>query len=478
VQEAQVEAPIRLHEAPAEISAPAAPERSRTAIEVRTSRRRAQLIASVGRAAALWLPVYALLAGHLSSFAEGVAAAVLVTAVFVLAQRGCVAAARLTVQACGPGMASALGVAVGLLGVSALNVWAPGLQLSPVLLLELAGAVFLASTVWERVVDKSIVTKRRVLIVGAGPAGSELAEELELSGNTYFDVVGFVDDDRDSETVAGLPLHGKVADLQAIIASQKPDIVVLAVAQNRLEVFKHLLGSAGSGFRVAELSQFYEQAFGRVPVRHLTAAWFMSVLHLYQRPYTRIAKRAFDTVVASIGLILTAPLMPVIALLVRRTPGPIIFRQNRLGEGGNIFTIYKFRTMRENAEEDGIPLWAEEEDPRVTRTGRFLRRTRLDELPQLWNVLKGDMSIVGPRPERPEFYEQLEDKVPFWSRRHLVKPGITGWAQVRRGYTSDSEGTAEKLSFDLWYLRHRSLLVDLTICGKTFLTLIDGDGAR
>jgi lipopolysaccharide/colanic/teichoic acid biosynthesis glycosyltransferase len=134
--------------------------------------------------------------------------------------------------------------------------------------------------------------------------------------------------------------------------------------------------------------------------------------------------------------------------------------------------------MRENAEEDGIPLWAEEEDPRVTRTGRFLRRTRLDELPQLWNVLKGDMSIVGPRPERPEFYEQLEDKVPFWSRRHLVKPGITGWAQVRRGYTSDSEGTAEKLSFDLWYLRHRSLLVDLTICGKTFLTLIDGDGAR
>jgi lipopolysaccharide/colanic/teichoic acid biosynthesis glycosyltransferase len=162
---------------------------------------------------------------------------------------------------------------------------------------------------------------------------------------------------------------------------------------------------------------------------------------------------------------------------VRRTPGPAIFRLERLGESGRTFTIYKFRTMRADAEERR-PTWAEERDPRATGIGRFLRRTRIDELPQLWNVLKGDMSMVGPRPERPEFLEELQETVPFWTRRHLVKPGITGWAQVRRGYTADVEGTAEKLSYDLWYLRHRSLVIDLAICARTFTTLASGAGSR
>jgi lipopolysaccharide/colanic/teichoic acid biosynthesis glycosyltransferase len=133
--------------------------------------------------------------------------------------------------------------------------------------------------------------------------------------------------------------------------------------------------------------------------------------------------------------------------------------------------------MRADAEE-GRPMWAEERDPRATGIGLILRRTRIDELPQLWNVLKGDMSIVGPRPERPEFLAELQETVPFWTRRHLVKPGITGWAQVRRGYTADAEGTAEKLSYDLWYLRHRSLAVDLAICARTFATLLSGAGSR
>src|SRR5581483_11194046 len=168
---------------------------------------------------------------------------------------------------------------------------------------------------------------------------------------------------------------------------------------------------------------------------------------------------------------------PLIALLVRRTPGPVIFRQERLGECGRTFTIYKFRTMRVDAEQER-PMWAEERDPRATPAGRLLRRARLDELPPLWNVLKGDMSIVGPRPERPEFLDSLQEAVPFWTRRHLVKPGITGWAQVRRGYTADTAGTAEKLSYDLWYLRHRSLVTDLAICAKTFATLLSGSGAR
>ena len=214
-----------------------------------------------------------------------------------------------------------------------------------------------------------------------------------------------------------------------------------------------------------------------MPVRLVTPTWFMSVLHLYRQPYTRAAKRVFDVVTASFGLLLVAPLLPLIALGVSRTPGPIIFRQLRLGESGLPFTILKFRTMRHDAESNGA-VWAAEDDQRATRFGAFLRKTRLDELPQLWNVLRGDMSIVGPRPERPEFVEQLQEAVPFWSRRLLVKPGVTGWAQLHRGYTADALGTADKLAYDLWYLRHRSLVLDLVICVKTFAVLVTGSGAR
>ncbi len=200
------------------------------------------------------------------------------------------------------------------------------------------------------------------------------------------------------------------------------------------------------------------------------------VREAYQ-PYTRVAKRVFDVLVATVGLLLTAPLLPLLALAVSCTPGPIIFRQLRLGEGGATFTIFKFRTMLQDAEPVGA-VWASVGDARITRVGALMRRTRLDELPQLVNVLRGEMSIVGPRPERPEFMQELKEAVPFWSRRHLVKPGITGWAQVHRGYTADADGTAEKLAYDLWYLRHRSLVLDLAICVKTVTTLLTGTGAR
>jgi lipopolysaccharide/colanic/teichoic acid biosynthesis glycosyltransferase len=177
-----------------------------------------------------------------------------------------------------------------------------------------------------------------------------------------------------------------------------------------------------------------------------------------------------------VGLLLVAPLLPLLAALVRMSPGPIIYSQTRLGEGGRHYRMYKFRTMRADAEEAGRPLFAKESDPRVTRLGRLLRQTHLDEVPQLWNVLKGEMSIVGPRPERPEFVEMLEQTVPFWTRRLLVKPGITGWAQLRCGYAYDTDSTAEKLSYDLWYLRNRNVVVDLAICAKTVSTLLFRSG--
>jgi lipopolysaccharide/colanic/teichoic acid biosynthesis glycosyltransferase len=223
---------------------------------------------------------------------------------------------------------------------------------------------------------------------------------------------------------------------------------------------------------VVGLASFYEWAFGRVPVPYLTPSWFMSLIHLHQRVSARWSKRAFDVALASFALVVLAPVLVLVALLVATTPGPIVFRQTRIGERGRLFTIYKFRTMSADAETVGGAVWASAGDPRATRIGWVLRRTHLDELPQLLNVLRGDMSIVGPRPERPEFIELLETVVPSWGRRLLVKPGITGWAQVRSGYAADCESTAVKLSYDLWYLRHRNLVIDVAVCAKTFFVVL------
>jgi exopolysaccharide biosynthesis polyprenyl glycosylphosphotransferase len=444
--------------------------------EFRLSRNAALAIAGFGRYGCAWLPAYALLVHERQAVAPAIALACVVAGVWTIALVRAFAMARLTLLSLGPAPAAALGTITGGVFVSALSAWsASPLALSVVA--EMSVAVFVFAALWEGLVHRSLAGRRRVLIVGAGAGGAELAQELALGESGPFDAIGLVDNEYEAEQIAGMPVHGKIADLSRVVETQRPDIVVLAVGDSRPEAFEQLLDVAGAGFKVVGLPEFHEHAFGRVPIRTLTPGWFMNVLHLYQRPYTRLAKRGLDVAIALVGLLLTGWLFPFLALVVRRTPGPVIFRQTRLGEGGKHFTIYKFRTMRADAEASGA-MWAAERDPRITRVGAFMRKTRLDELPQLWNVLRGDMSIVGPRPERPEFVDQLQEAVPFWSRRHLVKPGITGWAQVRRGYTADAEGTADKLSYDLWYLRHRSVLLDLAICVKTFSTLVSGSGAR
>jgi exopolysaccharide biosynthesis polyprenyl glycosylphosphotransferase len=314
--------------------------------------------------------------------------------------------------------------------------------------------------------------ERRVLILGAGSGAQDLIAELRYTPEPFVPV-GIVDD-TDAESCAGVPVLGQLDDLPRVIHQQRPDLVVMGLERNRPAMFRHLLEHAALGFRVVEPAQFYEHAFGRVPVRDLSRAWFMSVLHLYQRPYSRAVNRVFDITISAVGMLLALPLLLVLPLLVRTTRGPVIHRQTRLGAHGKPFTMYKFRTMREDAEE-GVAMWASDHDPRTTTVGRFMRRCRLDEIPQLWNVLRGDMSVVGPRPERPEFLAQLQGAVPFWDRRNLIKPGITGWAQIRRGYTADTDGSLEKLSFDLWYLRHRNLLVDVAICLQTIAFILRGD---
>ena len=378
----------------------------------------------------------------------------------------------------GGSIVTALGSLSGLAALSVLNFWLPGLELSGRQLLLMAAGAFLLSWVFETKMQRP-ASRRRLVIVGADDGTKELLAELERHPRLPYELVGIVDDEAGAP-IAGVRRLGATRELAAILRDEKPDLVVLGRDAHRTEdALSHVLDLASLDVRVVDVHHFNEHAFGKVPVHHLSPVWFMGVLHLYQRPYSRIVKRTFDILAAGTALLLAAPLLLAVALIVRATSsGPILFRQLRLGEGGKLFQICKFRTMVENAEKDGVAVWAREDDPRVTTIGRALRRTRLDELPQLWNVLRGDMSVVGPRPERPEFIELLQETVPFWTRRHLVKPGITGWAQVRRGYTADAMGTAEKLSYDLYYLKYRSLVFDLAIATQTFRIVLSGFGSR
>jgi exopolysaccharide biosynthesis polyprenyl glycosylphosphotransferase len=413
------------------------------------------------------VPVLTLTASHYGSTGPALGFGALLSALWVLALRSAAGAVHF---ALGSVVRAAVGTVTGLVTVSALIVWLPGLSLPSSTLAVMALSVFALTALWE-IACRRVTAKRRVLVVGAGPCASAVLDGVRAEPQTPFAVVGVVDDVVEEASSEGPPLLGPVSELAAIVRAQRPELIVLAEGQSSIEALDRLLAAPSGRFKVVGLAHFFEHAFGRVPVEQLTPGWFMSILHLRQKPYTRFAKRTFDVIGASVGLILAAPVMAVIALLLRTTSGPVIYRQTRVGAGGKLFTMYKFRTMRVDAEEDGA-LFAAKRDPRVTRLGRVLRTTHLDELPQLWDVLKGDMSIVGPRPERPEFAPMLEEAIPYFNRRLLIKPGVTGWAQLRADYSSDAEGAATKLSYDLWYLRHRNLLVDAAICAKTVTSVI------
>jgi exopolysaccharide biosynthesis polyprenyl glycosylphosphotransferase len=421
----------------------------------------ARWVTEAGRAVLVFMPCYTIMGPRFST-GVGVAAALLLTAIWLICLRSAFAAVHFTL---GLPIRCAVGAAMGFVGASAVALWVPGLGMSGWTILALAASVFTLTTIWEAVAQR-VVAKRRVLVVGTSSSAAEIADAVEFEGRSPFAVVGVVDDEPDDPARLG-----SIAELSRIIDEQRPDLIVLTDAATSAKALDRLLAAPTDGFKVVGLAHFFDHAFGRIPLDDLSPTWFMSILHVWRRPYTRFAKRTFDVVCASIALVLTAPLWAVIALCVWLTPGPVIYRQTRVGERGRLFTMLKFRTMCVDAEM-GEASYTQVGDARVTRLGRVLRMTHLDELPQLWNVLKGDMSVVGPRPERPEFIPMLEEAVPFFSRRLLIKPGVTGWAQLRSDYSSDAKGAADKLSYDLWYLRHRNLVVDLAICAKTFLAVL------
>jgi exopolysaccharide biosynthesis polyprenyl glycosylphosphotransferase len=422
------------------------------------------LVATGGRAAVVLMAVAVIAAtAHPLDAGSGPAIALL-AGIWLVCLRAAAAEAPV---ALGPRVPAAAGTLTGLIGVMAVNPLIAGLQLPLPALLGMALGVFLSAATWDTVLER--VTHRRVLVIGDS-AVDEIVAAAHRRSRGCFKVVGAA-----ACPAAEIepPSDAVLSGLAAVVEAQQPDYIVLADEQVCSDAVERLLDMTDRRFRVAGLTSFFEHVFGCVPLSHMTPMWFLSLLHVRQRMRCRPVKRLLDVTVAAGLLICAAPVMLLLAVLVKRTPGPALYRQTRVGEAGRLFTIYKLRSMGVTAERPGQPVYAQADDPRVTGIGRFMRRTHLDELPQLWNVLRGDMSLVGPRPERPEFVAMLEREVPYWSRRLLVRPGMTGWAQVRCGYATDCASSAEKLSYDFWYMRHSSLAVDLAVCVRTLVLMVE-----
>jgi exopolysaccharide biosynthesis polyprenyl glycosylphosphotransferase len=314
---------------------------------------------------------------------------------------------------------------------------------------------------------------RRVLIVGAGESGRTLLAAIKSLRPPPFHIVGLIDDDESKRgrDIAGFRVVGNNRDLLSVIERESvTDIIVAILGPMSGEMFQALLDAQQRGIEITRMPVTYEELFDRVPIRHLESDWLLRsfVDELRVSTLYLIVKRALDLLGAVVGLLLLAVVFPWVALAIAAESGrPILIVQKRLGQGGRVYDILKFRTMRKDAEADGQPVWSQDGDPRTTRVGRILRRAHLDEFPQFWSVLKGDMSIVGPRPERPELVTELEKQVPFYRARLLVKPGLTGWAQVNYGKGASFSGSAEKLEYDLFYIKHRGLVMDMSIILRT-----------
>jgi exopolysaccharide biosynthesis polyprenyl glycosylphosphotransferase len=315
--------------------------------------------------------------------------------------------------------------------------------------------------------------RRRALVVGAGWAGRTIAEAITSDLQSGYEIVGFIDDDpaKQGSSLLGLPVLGTSEDLLRVALEEGVDELVLSITHEMGgEMFGAIIKCYAQGVTLVPMPLLYEMATGRVPVEHVGSQWYVS-LPTHPAATARLSdlvQRLGDILFSLIGLICLAPFLPLIALILYLdSPGPIFYSQVRAGRTGRPFRLYKFRSMVPGAEAEGQAVWASEDDDRVTRFGKFMRRTRLDELPQFWNVLRGDMSVIGPRPERPELIAELEREIPFYNVRHLVRPGLSGWAQVKYRYGSSKRDALIKLQYDLYYIKHRSLFLNLMILWKT-----------
>ena len=320
---------------------------------------------------------------------------------------------------------------------------------------------------------------QRVVILGTGPLAGQMGKVIPDSEGNHV-LSGYV-------SCSNEPAHATVKNvlkpggkLHDLVMREKAHKIVVSLSERRgVLPMQDIMKCKLDGVEVVDAPSFYEQMTGKLLLENTTPSWFI-FSHGFKISATyRLIKRANDVLFAAFGLLLVMPVLPLLALVIRMdSPGPVFFRQLRVGEKEKNFFLYKFRTMREDAESGTGAVWAQEKDPRVTRVGNFLRKTRIDEIPQLFNVLKGDMSVVGPRPERPEFVEKLKKVIPYYSERHIVKPGVTGWAQVRYPYGASEEDALEKLRYDLYYIKNLSLSFDLMVGLDTVKVVLFMRGGR
>jgi sugar transferase (PEP-CTERM system associated) len=321
----------------------------------------------------------------------------------------------------------------------------------------------------------------RILVLGTGEAGISLVRHVLGHPEYNIKVVGFLDEQGQNigKSLVNPCIVGATADVESIVWREKINRVVLSLKDRRGSTpIRPLLNLKLAGIRVEEVHNCFERISGRIPLEHLSPSWLILSEGFKKANVLLTVKRLFDILVSSAMLVLVSPLLPILALAIYVDSGrPILFRQTRVGHRGQPFELLKFRSMVQDAEKHG-PQWATQQDSRVTRVGRVLRKTRLDEIPQLFNVFRGEMSLVGPRPERPYFCEILSEKIPYFNLRHSVRPGVTGWAQVRFRYSASLDDAKGKLELDLFYLKNFSFMVDLAILLETIKVVILRRGAQ
>ena len=327
----------------------------------------------------------------------------------------------------------------------------------------------------------SLKLEERILVVGTGETARKVARQILAQRDFAYRVIGFVDDDRSriGERIVNPAIVGTPEDIPALVARHQIDRIVVGMADRRGKLpIEQLLKAKMTGVRVEDATTTYERVTGKILIDDLRPSWLIFSEGFRVSRWTRFMKRTIDLTLSVTMAIVCFPLMVLTAIAIWLESGrPVLYRQERVGENGRPFTLCKFRSMRKDAEQGGRPVWAKNDDDRVTRVGRVIRKTRLDELPQLWNVARGDMSFVGPRPERPYFVAELAKEIPFYQQRHAVKPGLTGWAQVKYRYGASLEDAMEKLRYDLYYIKHLSIFFDLTIVFDTVKVVLFRKGA-
>jgi sugar transferase (PEP-CTERM system associated) len=326
-----------------------------------------------------------------------------------------------------------------------------------------------------------VMGRESLLMVGGSPLLEDIAEHLEEHPEMGLAVAGYVDDaHRPGDALRGAKVLGGLSDLKEIVQATKPSRIVVGMTERRSRMpVTDLLELRFAGNIIEEAATAYERLCGRVCLKELRPAQFIYSGELGPRRQNLVLQAVLNWLIAAAGLILAAPVMALTALAVKfSSPGPILYRQVRVGMDNVPFTVYKFRSMRADAEAVTGAVTASKDDPRITKVGKIIRKLRFDELPQLFNTLKGDMSIVGPRPERPEFVRELSQKIPYYRQRHCVRPGITGWAQVNFRYGETMEDTMTKLEYDLYYIKNMSLSLDTYIIFLTLKTMLLSRGAQ